>query len=195
VRVLCPTCGEASQFETINVPSRGRLIICQGCDLVWTVRPSDVLEDLPSETPHSPATTSNDLPAPTRSRRRMAMLVGGATVTGLASVAAAYLWLGRPSDAVIGVLAEPRLSIVSSEVDRDTANKLLTVAVTVRNEGLHAANPFELCVRLLNRRSEPLFRWCEQVADQIVRPGEQSAVRLQIVSPPSDVASAEVQVN
>lgn len=195
MRVLCPTCRETSQFEAIDVPAKGRLVLCQSCDLVWTVRPGEVLEDLPTEAPAKPAATLSNAPAPNLSRKLMAMTVGGAAVIGIASVAAAYLWPGWSTDAVNGDVAEPRLSIVSSEVDRDTTNKLLTVEVTLKNEGARPAGPFDLCVRLLNSRAEPLFRWCEHVADQPVNPGERSAVRLRIVSPPSEVASAEVQVN
>lgn len=195
VRVLCPTCSEYSQFEAIDVPARGRLIICQSCDLVWTVRPADVLEDLPSEAQDNPASSEDTPPPALRSRKLMAAATGSIALVGIAASTAAYFWLGSPPEAAVADTAKPRLSIVNSDVDRDTTNKLLTVDVRVRNEGTGPAKSYDLCVRLMNKRSEPLFRWCERVVDRPLPPGEQSSVRLQIVSPPSEVASAEVQVN
>ena len=195
MRVLCPTCGEHSQFEAIDVPARGRLIMCQSCDLVWTVRPAEVLEDLPSEAQEDPVQSNNAAQPAPRSRRLLAAAIGSLALAGIAASTAAYFWLSRSSEASVANTAEPRLSIVNSDVDRDTTSKLLTVDVSVRNEGTGAAKSYDLCVRLMNRRSEPLFRWCERVVDHPVPPGEQSSVRLQIVSPPSEVTSAEVQVN
>lgn len=195
MRVLCPTCGEYSQFEAIDIPARGRLIMCESCDLVWTLRPAEVLDDLPSEAQDDPVQSGGTAPAAHRSRKLLAAAIGSLALAGIAASTAAYFWLSRPPEAPVANTAEPRLSIVNSDVDRDMTNKLLTVDVSVRNEGTGAAKSYGLCVRLMNKRSEPLFRWCERVVDRPVPPGEQSSVRLQIVSPPSDVASAEVQVN
>ncbi len=195
MRVLCPTCSEYSQFEAIDVPARGRLIMCQSCDLVWTVRPAEVLEDLPSEAQADPVKSDNTAPPAPRSRKLLAAAIGSFVLVGIAASTAAYFWLGSPPEVSVANTAEPRLSIVKSDVDRDTTSKLLTVDVSVRNEGTGSAKSYDLCVRLMNKRSEPLFRWCERVVDRPVPPGEQSSVRLQIVSPPSEVASAEVQVN
>lgn len=195
MRVLCPSCGEYTQFEAIEVPARGRLIMCQSCDLVWTVKPAEVLENLPSEAQEFPVQSDDAAPPAPRSRKRLAAAVGSILIVGIAASTAAYFWLGRPQEASVANAAEPGLSIVNSEVNRDMTSKLLTVDVSVRNEGTAAVRSYDLCVRLMNKRSEPLFRWCERVVDRPVPPGEQSSVRLQIVSPPSEVASAEVQVN
>ena len=70
VRVLCPTCSEYSQFEAIEVPARGRLIMCQSCDVVWTVKPAEVLEDLPSEA-KEPRVESDDFAPPAPSSRKL----------------------------------------------------------------------------------------------------------------------------
>ena len=195
VRVLCPTCSEYSQFEAIEVPARGRLIMCQSCDVVWTVKPAEVLEDLPSEA-KEPHVQSDDFapPAP-GSRKLLAAAIGSFVIAGIAASTAAYFGLGRPQEASVAETAAPRLTIVNSDVDRDMTSKILTVDVGLRNEGATAAKSYDLCVRLMNKRSEPLFRWCERVVDRPVFPGEQNSVRLQIVSPPSEVASAEVRVN
>lgn len=195
MRVLCPTCSEYSQFEAIDVPARGRLIMCGSCDLVWTVRPAEVLEDLPSEAQDDSFRSDNTAPPAPRSRRLLAAAIGSIALVGIAASAAALFWLGSSPGVSVADTASPRLSIVNSDVDRDTTSKLLTVDVRVRNDGTGSATSYDLCVRLMNKRSEPLFRWCERVVDRPLPPGEQSLVRLQIVSPPSEVTSAEVRVN
>lgn len=193
MRVLCPTCGETSQIEAIEVPPRGRLLMCDSCDLIWTVRPHEILPDGPvigSASAPAPVTPRNA--APSRPRRYTLAATAAASVLALAATVG-LAW-NNGADVAEDGPSTPRIAIVGSEVQRDASAQVLTIKVTLANEGTRVASAYDVCVRLLNRRAAPLFNWCQHVADRTVEPGARRLIELQLVSPPPDMVSAEVHL-